>query len=383
MNKLRDKLIYLLKVVIFISFFSVNFKTNEVKTQSNSTSNQINEIKKGNLIKSEYLLDTGDELYINFISLDPFSNTYLVNRDGKILFPEIGFIDVRGLSISDLQETLLFEYENIIIDSEIEIFHVKYRPVTLFLSGELNRPGLYKMDNKSQNTLKVKGYDFNLSAITGSQALNTKTFNVSGIQKPTVFDAVKLGNGITNYADLSKVTIIRKNSKKNGGGKIKTTVNLIDLILRGEIDQNIEVYDGDNIFVPKSTKIIKDQLLAINKTNLTPDLVTVFINGNIPIPGTLRVPQNSSLIEAIVASGGQNSFSGNIEFIRFNSFGERAKRIIKYDLKAEKGSLNNPTLLNGDIIIVRKNILGKSTSFIKEVGAPIFSGYGLYKLFND
>ena len=27
-------------------------------------------------------------------------------------------------------------------------------------------------------------------------------------------------------------------------------------------------------------------------------------------------------------------------------------------------------------LIVRKNILGKSTSFIKEVGAPIFSGYG-------
>ena len=39
-------------------------------------------------------------------------------------------------------------------------------------------------------------------------------------------------------------------------------------------------------------------------------------------------------------------------------------------------------LYDGDIINVRLNPLGKATAILEEVGTPIFSGYGLYKLFD-
>ena len=50
--------------------------------------------------------------------------------------------------------------------------------------------------------------------------------------------------------------------------------------------------------------------------------------------------------------------TGAIEFIRFNKDGKTEKRIINIK-NGEKGSLNNPILVSGDIIFVRKNLLGK------------------------
>ena len=63
--------------------------------------------------------------------------------------------------------------------------------------------------------------------------------------------------------------------------------------------------------------------------------------------------------------------------------GKTEKRTFSYDVKAIKGSLKNPVLIDGDIIVVRKNILGKTKQVFDDFGSPIFSGYGLYKLFND
>ena len=58
------------------------------------------------------------------------------------------------------------------------------------------------------------------------------------------------------------------------------------------------------------------------------------------------------------------------------------KKIMRYKNKQDKYSNSNPMLYDGDIINVRLNPLGKATAIIEEVGSPIISGYGLYKIFD-
>ena len=53
-------------------------------------------------------------------------------------------------------------------------------------------------------------------------------------------------------------------------GKNKTTVNLISLLEDGNQEANVDLRDGDDIFIP-SKKYALDQLIEINKSNLTPD----------------------------------------------------------------------------------------------------------------
>ena len=62
--------------------------------------------------------------------------------------------------------------------------------------------------------------------------------------------------------------------------------------------------------------------------------------------------------------------------------GKTKKRIIAYNDKSIKGSTGNPILLSGDIIYVRKNILGQTTQAINQISSPIIKSYGLYKILN-
>ena len=88
-----------------------------------------------------------------------------------------------------------------------------------------------------------------------------------------------------------------------------------------------------------------------------------------------------SLYEAIAAAGGGLNMSGNIEFVRLTRDGKTIKRIIRFNKIAIKGTTENPILVNGDIIVLRRNIFGKASSVITDYTSPLINAYGIYKLF--
>ena len=62
--------------------------------------------------------------------------------------------------------------------------------------------------------------------------------------------------------------------------------------------------------------------------------------------------------------------------------GKSDRRVFKLKDSAPKGSFSNPILISGDIIVVNKNILGKATTAISEIGSPVVNAYGIYKIFD-
>ena len=326
---------------------------------------------------NQYLLDSGDILFIDFFGIDIFTNNYIIDRDGNINLPEIGFLNVKDKTINELEISLMNLYESIIIKPNIKISISSYRPVTVFLGGEVNRPGLYTLNYiENKNISSIPSYSVN-DRNNSKNKLNSNSFI-----SPKLFDAMQKGMGITSNADISKIKVIRKNKIQDSVGMIKTNINLLSLLEEGYQDQNITLFDGDSIFVPRSEDIVLDQMLAINRTNLTPEIIEVFVNGNIAKPGRTQILQNSSLLEALASVGGKLPNTGKIHFIRLKRDGKTEKRILNYSETANKGSLNNPILLNGDIIIVKRNILGQTKQSIDNIASPVLSGYGLYKLFD-
>ena len=327
-------------------------------------------------LKSEYLLGPGDSFVVIFRGLPIFTDEYSVSREGQTYFPEIGLINVEGLTSLELKNILLEKFQNSITNPDIEVLVTKYRPVTFTLVGELQKPGLYtlnyEMDKAPQIDMKNK--------LMLQDAFNN--YQVPFARIPKLFDAIKLGNGFTEYANLSAIKLVRKNSKSQGGGRISTELNLISLLEEGDFSQNITIHDGDTIFIRKDNKPIVNQLNAIYRSNLTPDKIKVYVNGNVFNPGDAILEKGSTLLEAIAAVGGQQNNTGKIEFIRLKAKGSSDKRVFKFDSTSKKGSSSNPILISGDIIYVRKNILGKTTSALEEISNPLFSGYGLIKLFD-
>ena len=361
--------------ILFITFLNFNnIIRAEIKDEYSNNIHQKYGLKKESNL---YLLDSGDVLFIDFLGLKLFSNRYPVDNNGNIFLPEIGYFSVKDKTLEQVEKNLLQIYKDIIIEPNIKVLILNYRPVVIFLGGEVNRPGLYKL-----NHAEIKKTE-SIPSFSGD-ILNPQTnyLNYSGSSAPKLFDAMQRGQGITSNADLSNILVTRKTINKGETRIIQAKINLIDLLEKGDQDQNINLLDGDSIFVPRSENIILDQLIAINRTNLTPEYIEVFINGNVAKPGKTITRQNSSLIEALASAGGELSNTGNIHFLRLKRNGKTEKRILNYDNESEKGSFNNPILISGDIIIVKRNILGKTTEAIDNVASPILSGYGLYKLFD-
>jgi len=371
---------FLTKNIFLILFFNIIYNPfslsseTYIKKSKEEILPQIN--LANNLITSQYLVDTGDSLYINFRNIEIFSNSYNVDANGQLLLPELGLYTVRGKTIKEIKSELIEKYREVIINPYIDIAIAGYRPLNVYINGEVNRPGLYQLAYSKNKEAKIPVRFRNYGYFKNSQTeLSSNTF-------PRLFDALKLVDGLTNKADLSQIRIIRNNSKKFGGGKIQAKVNILNLLRNGDQSQNIKLFDGDYIFIPASENILLDQLIDVNKTNLNPREVEIFITGNVRKPGRVLLRQNSSLMEGIMAAGGKKDSSGNIEFIRLRRDGKSDKRILGSKYIANKGSYTNPILISGDIIVVKKNILGKLTNVISEVGNPVINTYGIYKLFD-
>ena len=70
------------------------------------------------------------------------------------------------------------------------------------------------------------------------------------------------------------------------------------------------------------------------------------------------------------------------EFNKFKSDGNTLKYQFKYDPSAKFNTKKNPVLMEGDIINLRKTLLGRTTEVINEIANPILSSHGLYKIFD-
>ena len=93
--------------------------------------------------------------------------------------------------------------------------------------------------------------------------------------------------------------------------------------------------------------------------------------------------RGSSLIQAIASSGGKKLYSGNVEFIRFNDDGTTTKNVFRYNSKAEINSKNNPILMDGDLINIKRTLLGGGAELARDVITPIIYFKGLNTLFSD
>ena len=315
LNLRKELLLNFFIGISFLPFLHEDLLANQILEQS-EFEQKIYIEKLNSKLNSQYILGAGDTLYIKFEGIQIFSSIYNVNFQNSIFLPEINNLNVEGLTLLDLENILENKYQDTIKDPKISVILVQPRPITVHLGGEVNKTGLFTMNFKNKNNNQEV---FNLSGdnlssgdnlFSGDNSLQTNNEFIQNIENPNIqrairiFDLLKEGQGITKYADLSNISVTRINPESQGGGKIVAKVDILSLITKGDQSQNIALQDGDSVNVPKSNLLIRDQLISINKSNLTPDFIRVYVNGNVPRPGVFKLTQGSSMIEGIATAGG-------------------------------------------------------------------------------
>jgi len=375
-------------LIIFLLFTNIDIKSeNNFVKEKNTSAIESENFESLNEELTKYRLGAGDKIFININNIEYLSGIRGVGPDGYLSLPELDRFKVDGLTIESLKEKLDLKYKTFVKEPNSEILMYAYRPVRFYVHGEVKKPGFYSIQlpkSGNSNTIKSNNItNLNSESLSDNITINESSPSLSYAIFPTVFDAIKSSRGITPFSNLSEVTLIRTIPNFKGEKiKYKTSLNFLSMIMEGNQSQNIRILDGDIIFVEKSNIILKKQFAKARKSNLTPDNIIVYISGNVFQPGQRIIPKGSGLNQALAIAGGQRTFSGNIEFLRFNENGETNKSSFRYSSKAKINTKKNPILIEGDIIHVNESLFTKSTKIITTITDPILKTYGLYSLFD-
>ena len=333
-----------------------------------------------------YVLGPGDGLQIEVIDIPELSGTYSIGPDGTLYLPRLRAVYASGLTIETLRSFLTQQYTAFVKRPRLYVRPVAYRPIRVYVGGEVKRPGYYQLSGIRQEQVidEKKNAIISSSNSTNSQfaskEINLNPTNFTQVAIPTVYDAIRQAQGVGPFADLSKVSVTRKLPEESGGGKAITELNFFSSIINGNDSQNIMLFDEDRVIVGKSSEIIIDQLLKVASTNLSPQFVEVFVSGRVKAPGAQILPQPAVLNQALISSGGLKFLKGKIEFIRFNRDGLLDRRIFTYSPNATSGSYENPVLVSGDIIKVNESVLTGTLDVISEITSPFSGIFGTYSL---
>tara|TARA_Y100000589_G_scaffold158240_1_gene150659 strand:- start:119 stop:1261 length:1143 start_codon:yes stop_codon:yes gene_type:complete len=316
-----------------------------------------------------YILGTGDQIRIT-ISPNIPSIDVVVNPNGTIAVPELNRIYVSGLTISELENQLKKKYIAYISRPFVKIDLISPKPIRVYLKGELKMPGLYTIavSNPNIDTIEVKNN-------TTDKVKDNKS-----IFYPTVFDAIQKAGGITSFSDISNITLRRRNPISNGGGYIVTSLDFLDLIISGDLSQNIQIFDGDVITIKKATTEVTGQISKKIKNNINPKYMEVFVSGKVSDPGKKNVNTSASLNDAIYMAGSSKGIKGKIILTRYNSDGSVNTKKIRFSPNSVRGGKRNPYLLPGDIIFVGEGFLGATSNLLNDIFSPFIGIYSFKKI---
>lgn len=337
-----------------------------------------------------YVLGPGDGLQIEVIDIPELSGTYSIGPDGTLYLPRLRAVYASGLTIETLRSFLTQQYTAFVKRPRLYVRPVAYRPIRVYVGGEVKRPGYYQLSGAGQLSAISEAAN---QQVTQGQFIPSTGSNQSGISIgaggslstfatafPTVFDALRNAQGLTPFSDLRKVSVTRKLPEDQGGGKVRTELNFLGVITNGDESQNLRLFDGDVVVVAKSDEILRDQLLKAGQTNISPQFVQVFVSGRVKQPGPQILPQASTLNQALISAGGPKFLKGKVEFVRFTREGEVDRRIFNYNPGAAAENFSNPVLMAGDIIRVNESVLTGTLNVIDEVTTPFAGVFGTYAL---
>ena len=163
---------------------------------------------------SSYTLDGGDILSIQLIGQKDFIDLFPVNRDGTINIPDIGKINIAGLSLGEASELVKSRVNNVFIGTDAYITLNQIRDVNILVSGNAKNPGVYTLTGNSN-----------------------------------ILHALTMAGGINEYGSFRVINLVRN-------GNIIETLDIYDILIDGNYSLKKRLRSGDVIFVEAKKQIV-------------------------------------------------------------------------------------------------------------------------------
>ncbi len=300
-----------------------------------------------------YILGPGDQLQMDVFNLPDYSRDYQILADGTLSLPLLGTVAVAGMTLEQATAAITQRYGQFIRQPAITLLLLEARPLQIAIAGEVKRPGAYTV--RADNTLQ-----------TGMT---------------TVTQAIQLAGGITQTANIRQIQVSRPFPNRAVPPQVRT-IDLWELLQSGNLSQDISLRDGDTLLIPTASALDPSEASTLATASFAPDVMTVYVVGEVVEPGAVEVSPNTPLHQAILAAGGFNNRAAqnSVELIRLNPNGTVAQRNIEIDFSQGIGNEQNPILREFDTVVVRRSNLTQTTDFLDVVLSPALT---ILRIFND
>jgi polysaccharide export outer membrane protein len=162
-------------------------------------------------VQKDVRLSAGDTIEIRYFYTPELNKTQIVRPDGRIVLQLVGEVVAAGKTPGELTQELVKKYAKFLKQIDIAIFIESYGSRTVYVGGEVNRPG-----------------------------------EVPILRNLTALEAIMLAGGVNSAtASLSKVYVIRQQ-----GGKYVRNVLDLEEVLLGNDDKPFHLLPLDLVYVP-------------------------------------------------------------------------------------------------------------------------------------
>jgi protein involved in polysaccharide export with SLBB domain len=261
-------------------------------------------------VPNSYVIGPGDEVVITLWGETQLVQNLTVAQDGSIYIPDVGLVYVSGLTMKGLREKLLSvlskSYSSLDVSAKgsakthLDVTTGKLRSVKVYVLGEVNKPGGYTLPALS-----------------------------------TAFTALYYSGGPNINGSLRNVQVLR-------GGKVVSTIDIYDYLIKGDQSSDINLEDEDVLFVPPVGK-------------------RVAITGQVFRPAIYELKDGERLKDLLKYAGGTNfnTYFQDVYIDRIIPFDQRKdyqNNVLTTDLKFntfEDFKNSNYALFDGDLVIIR------------------------------
>ncbi|MFT5707684.1 MAG: polysaccharide export outer membrane protein [Oceanospirillaceae bacterium] len=261
-------------------------------------------------VPSEYLVGPGDNIKVQLYGKENKEYDLVINREGVIQFPELGPMTVTGLTFSELRSSLSKQIDQQMIGVQSNITMGELRSMRIFVAGDAYKPGSYTVSSLS-----------------------------------TITQALFVAGGVNEIGSLRNIQV-----KRNG--KLVGSMDLYDLLLRGDASGDMRLRSGDVVFIPSVGGLVS-------------------VSGEIRRPAIYELNKNETMADVIAMAAGvkPGAYPKRSSVERYNS--NSLKTILNVDLTSTAGKTTIAKA--GDIIRV-KSATSQYEDAITVVGAVVRPG---------
>jgi polysaccharide export outer membrane protein len=165
-------------------------------------------------VPESYRLGVGDQLIVQLFGKENEQLYLQIGRSGDVSFPKLGSITLSGLTFEDARDLINTRVEQQLIGVDVIVSMGRLRAINVFMAGEVSVPGAYSM-----------------SAMA------------------TITQALFQAGGVTDIGSLRNIQVRR-------AGSVVATFDTYDLLMKGDVTDDIRLQSGDVVFVPPYTGVI-------------------------------------------------------------------------------------------------------------------------------